>query len=118
MPLKEIQKSSITGVERSTPDGTVSCLKSLRCGIYHANNCWHFNIYEQDKFHAQLSWAWKKLYNLETCLCVSSQQRPTFILLLFSSFRLRKDLTGTMLYVFHVETGTMMTFDMNLAMER
>ena len=30
-------------------------------GIYHANkclnakNCWHFNIYEQDKFHAQLS---------------------------------------------------------------
>ena len=23
-----------------------------------------------------------------------------------------------MLYVFHVETGTMMTFDMNLAMER
>ena len=21
----------------------------------NANNCWHFNIYEQDKFHAQLS---------------------------------------------------------------
>ena len=20
-----------------------------------ANNCWHFNIYEHDKFHAQLS---------------------------------------------------------------
>ena len=20
-----------------------------------ANNCWHFNIYEQEKFHAQLS---------------------------------------------------------------
>ena len=38
----------------------VSCFKSLRC-IYHANkcknanNCWHFNIYEQDKFRAQLS---------------------------------------------------------------
>ena len=23
-----------------------------------------FNIYEQEKFHAQLSWAWKKFYNL------------------------------------------------------
>ena len=39
----------------------VSCFKSLRCCIYHANkclnanNCWHFNIYEQEKFHAQLS---------------------------------------------------------------
>ena len=21
----------------------------------NANNCWHFNIYEQEKFHAQLS---------------------------------------------------------------
>ena len=41
----------------------VSCFKSLRSCIYHANkclnanNCWHFNIYEQDKFHAQLSLA-------------------------------------------------------------
>ena len=39
----------------------VSCFKSLRCCIYHANkclnanNCRHFNIYEQDKFRAQLS---------------------------------------------------------------
>ena len=39
----------------------VSCFKSLRCCIYHANkckstiDCWHFNIYEQDKFRAQLS---------------------------------------------------------------
>ena len=38
-----------------------NCFKSLRCCIYHANkclnanNCWHFNIYEQDKFCAQLS---------------------------------------------------------------
>ena len=38
----------------------VSCFKSLRCCIYHANkyenanDCWHFNIYEQDKFPAQL----------------------------------------------------------------
>ena len=33
----------------------------LRCCKYpankceNANNCWHFNIYEQDKCHAQLS---------------------------------------------------------------
>ena len=39
----------------------VSCFKSLRCCIYHpnkglnANICWHFNIFEQDKFRAQLS---------------------------------------------------------------
>ena len=38
-----------------------SCYKSLRCCAYHANkcynanNCWHFNIYEQDKFPTQLS---------------------------------------------------------------
>ena len=24
-------------------------------GILTANNCWHFNIYEQEKNHAQLS---------------------------------------------------------------
>ena len=36
----------------------LSCVKTLRCCIYpahkclNANNCWHFNIYEQDKFHA------------------------------------------------------------------
>ena len=39
----------------------VSCFKSLRCCIYHANiyynanNCWHFNIYKQGEFRAQLS---------------------------------------------------------------
>ena len=32
------------------------CFKTLRCYIYHANKCqngnicWHFNIYEHDKF--------------------------------------------------------------------
>ena len=48
----------------------VFCFMSLKCRVYHANanNCWHFNIYEQDKFRAQLSWAWKKLYNLRACL--------------------------------------------------
>ena len=39
-----------------------SCFQTLRCCIYHAdkclkaNNCWHFNIYEYDKFHTQWSW--------------------------------------------------------------
>ena len=38
----------------------VSCFKSLRCiypadECYNPNYCWHFNIYEQDKFRAQLS---------------------------------------------------------------
>ena len=28
---------------------------TLRCCIYLANNCWHFNVYEQDTFRAQLS---------------------------------------------------------------
>ena len=31
---------------------------------FFLNGPWHFNIYEQDKFCAQLSWAWKKFYNL------------------------------------------------------
>ena len=35
---------------------------------YNANNCWHFNIYEQEKFHAQLSGARKKFYNLRAWL--------------------------------------------------
>ena len=40
----------------------VSCFKSLRGCIYHAKMptiVGNFNIYEQDKFRAQLSWAWK-----------------------------------------------------------
>ena len=31
-----------------------------------------FNMYEQEKFHAQLSWAWKKFYNLEARLHVNT----------------------------------------------
>ena len=30
----------------------------------NANYCWHFHIYLQRKFHAQLSWAWNEFYNL------------------------------------------------------
>ena len=39
----------------------VSCFKSLRCCFYpahkckNANNCWYFNIYEQDKFRVESS---------------------------------------------------------------
>ena len=36
----------------------------------------YFSIHEQLKFHAQLSWAWKKFYNLE------ARSEPT--LLVFS----------------------------------
>ena len=34
-----------------------SCFQTLKWCIYHGvlNNCWLFNIYEQDKFHAELS---------------------------------------------------------------
>ena len=41
-----------------------SCLQILKCCIYHTYKCWHFNIYEHYKFHAQLRWAWKKFYNV------------------------------------------------------
>ena len=32
----------------------------------NANYCWHFHIYKLRNFHAQLSWAWQKFYNLGT----------------------------------------------------
>ena len=46
----------------------LNCLQTLRCYFYHANksnNCLHFNIFEHDKFHAQLSLALIKVYILE-----------------------------------------------------
>ena len=52
----------------------VYCFKSLICCSYlankcsNANNCWHFNICEPDKIPTQLSWVWKKFYNLGTRL--------------------------------------------------
>ena len=40
--------------------------------------CQHiFNIYEQDKFRAQLSWAWKKFYNLGACFHLPIQMKET-----------------------------------------
>ena len=38
-------------------------------------NCWHFNIYEQDRFCDQLSWARKMFYNLEVWLYLSKEDR-------------------------------------------
>ena len=43
------------------------------CREYYFS-CWHFNIYEQEKFHAQLSWAWKKFYNLGPWSCLSLKE--------------------------------------------
>ena len=45
-------------------------LSSAECEIFYAYEyenasiSWHFHIYRQRNFHAQLSWAWKKFYNL------------------------------------------------------
>ena len=39
-------------------------------GLSEPNKCrisWYFYTYEHSKFHAQLSWAWKKFYNLGAC---------------------------------------------------
>ena len=63
VPLSTAHKTKIPKNE------DVSCYKSLRYCIYHAknvkmptivgiltfNNVWHFNIYEQDIFRAELS---------------------------------------------------------------
>ena len=34
----------------------------------------HFNIYEQNKFRAQLGWAWKQFYNLGPVFGISDQE--------------------------------------------
>ena len=38
--------------------------------VKNANDCWHFNIYKQDKFGAQLSSVSKKVFNLRASLIV------------------------------------------------
>ena len=37
----------------------------LLINVTNANNYWHFNIYQQSKFYAQLSSEWIKVYNPE-----------------------------------------------------
>ena len=56
-----------------------SCVQILRYCIYHAdkyqnaNDCWYFNIYEHDTFHAQLSWAQKSLITSGSVLSYREQ---------------------------------------------
>ena len=53
----------------------VFLLNLAECEIFYAygyenvNISWHFHINQQRKFHAQLSWACKKFYNLGACSC-------------------------------------------------
>ena len=50
-------------------------LSLVECEIFYAYeyenanfSSWHFQIYQQRMFHAKLSWARKKFYNLRVCL--------------------------------------------------
>ena len=43
-------------------------MPTIVVGILTNNGCWHFNIYEHDQFHDQLSWAGKRFYDLEARL--------------------------------------------------
>ena len=60
MPETEFGTGSMKYLPKILTNEEVSCFKSLICCFYHANKCsndnkcWHFNIYEQDKFRAQL----------------------------------------------------------------
>ena len=59
----------LINIEIAKIDG-IFRFNSLEPAIYPANkylndnNCWHFNVYKQNKFHAQLSSERKKFYNL------------------------------------------------------
>ena len=56
--LNLTEHESSTAHKTKTPTNTckeASCFWSLRCCIYHADKCQNANIYEQDKFRAQLS---------------------------------------------------------------
>ena len=52
----------------------------------NANNCWHCNVYEQDKFRGQLSWAWKKFYNLRACRSGGPYNRCWFNVFSYSHY--------------------------------
>ena len=46
-------------------------MKNWILGLYEPKKrwiSWYFHTYERLKFHAQLSWAWKKFYNLRARL--------------------------------------------------
>ena len=46
--------------------------------------CRYFSFYEQLKFHAQLSWAWKKFYNLRAWFIWYNCQNGVFFFLKWS----------------------------------
>ena len=53
----------------------LSRYKTHRCCTFknvNSCNCWHFRIYEQDKFHSTSSWAWTKFI---TCVIELKQGR-------------------------------------------
>ena len=58
MKFKLLTKTKIPTNEEVSQMFYLSYLFMLKC-------CWHFNIYEQDKFRAPLSCAWKKFYIFE-----------------------------------------------------
>ena len=45
--------------------------------------CQYFKIYKQNKFHAQLNWAWKKFYNPGARLIVFFTFTKTYVPKLF-----------------------------------
>ena len=53
--------------------------------------CWYFSFYEQLKFGAQLSWAWKKFDNLGSRSLVKSAQ----LKIIFSYFFTKTYIVGT-----------------------
>ena len=75
--------------------------------VNNANNCWHFNIYEHDKFHSQLSRVWKEFYKLGArsdkilCFCffLSSSYFLPFCVCLSVSFFLV--ITCSSIIVYH-----------------
>ena len=71
----------------------VSCLSLsdvlfiMLINVKMPNDCLYFNIYEQDKFRAQLSWTWNKFYNLGACLrCLQTLKEQTRISLSLFSY--------------------------------
>ena len=61
--------SLLINVKMPTSFGILTFMsrKNSNLGVYEPEQCcisWYFYIYEHIKFHAQLSWAWRKFINL------------------------------------------------------
>ena len=57
---------------------------SERLKAKHFFICWYFSFFEQLKFYAQLSWAWKKFYNLRARFFRSSYSCTNFWMFLLT----------------------------------